>query len=386
VHHEPFVISNVRVFSAREQSGWRRQDLIVSEGRFVSNRPNKCKVVRYPEHWILPGLIDAHTHICGETSEALASQYRYDEPVSSAIDRGLRNARSCVAAGITTIRDMGSFDRRSLLIRNLLQFEQHIGPRIICCGNAITGVGGHATAFCASTDDHGLECAVLSEIEAGADFIKIINDPVTFSLGALSDAVKLAHQNGLKVACHAYSHQSAILAIDANVDTLEHFSGGTSIILNKIAQRKAIIVPTCVSALDVVSNPSLALVGMDDAPIDTFEDWWADLQLYLPSTISNYSGVGVGTDSGFPPTHFGISVWREMGLLQNFGLGWRGCLIAATEINSSLLGRNTLGNLLPGSHADFVVTRVDPLRLGPETINHIESVYIAGQEVWRNHV
>ncbi len=373
-------ILNANIFDSNLNDFWAKGSLSWLKNIIVDNSVPSSEIVDGYDYWLMPGFIDSHLHICGESDTNKAKDYRYNEAEYIAIDRGIKNAKNCLRFGITSVRDMGNFERRGLKLKRYFEEKGVFAPRIYTSGNLITGVNGHASDIGIGVRDKMLMFAVREEISNNVDFIKIINDPLYFSFESIKNIVIYAKENGKKVACHAYTPMGIKLAQAANVNSIEH--SGFLYDYGCKAVGETFIVPTCVAAKDVVNDPQKALVGMDDALLPTFKDWWVSLSSNVPKSISQGISIGVGTDSGFPPTLFGQSVWREMQILNKFGMPWAECYKAVTMINSKIIGDSRIGNLSVGSYADFIVFDSDPIVLGFDAIKSIVSVFIGGDCVY----
>lgn len=383
---ECYVIKNANLFMPVHDATWVKNDLTINKG-FFTKTPSKYNTINGNSYWITPGLIDCHVHICGETNTTLAKTFRFDEPHDQSIQRAIKNTISCLESGVTTICDMGNYRRRAFDVRRYVSDKKLMSPRIYTCGNLITGIDGHGKELGVETSEEDLIKAIYQEIAAGADFIKIINDPIYFSIDTLKKAVDYVHKSGLRVSCHAYTEEAITIATLASVDTIEHgcgcFSRENGANFNEhIPCADTFLVPTCVAAQDVVSCPEKALVGMDDCTVDFFQKWWVMLNANLPLSIQSKSKIGVGTDSGFPPTYFGTSAWREMNILHSFGMTKKDCLLASTKINAQILGADNLGTLDNEAHADFLVFSENPLAEDVFTLKNMVSVFVSGNCVY----
>lgn len=377
-----FRIRGALRLGAPEDEVWSQEDLTIVGNRFAAHTANTQKVYTLSSKWIIPGLIDCHVHICGEADPVRARLFNPREEDFSALARGLINGAECIRAGVTTVRDMGTYKRRSMLVREVFESGKAKGPRIVLCGNLITGVQGHGLEYGVEAAPATLVHCVKEEARAGVDIIKIVNDPLYFDTDVLSMGVGAAHDKGLAVACHAYTRPAIEVAIGANVDTIEHAAAWDQVTTGRLLDLGIALVPTCIAAFDVVKNPEGALLEKFDAGLSVFQGWWNELERCMPNTIKNRANIGVGSDSGFPPTKFGISLWHEMQLLHDFGLPWRDCLMAATKGNAAILRRQDLGTLKSGGLADFIVLAMNPLEAGVHSLNHIVSVYKGGDLVW----
>ncbi|GAA6526040.1 amidohydrolase family protein [Intrasporangium sp. DVR] len=184
---------------------------------------------------ILPGLVDAHQHLTWDCSpDPVAWHTEHDD--RQLLEQGRSNARRALAAGVTTVRDLGSRGRTALDLREETARSATAGPTILVAGPALTTPGGHCWFLggeCADAAD--LVRAVARLDEAGVDVIKVMATGGTitpgsaphesqFGAAALTAVVEAAHAAGLPVAAHAHGTGGVADAVTAGVDTIEHCS------------------------------------------------------------------------------------------------------------------------------------------------------------------
>ena len=184
---------------------------------------------------VLPGLVDAHQHVTWDCSfDAVGWHERHDDEVL--LERARANARQALAAGVTTVRDLGGRGRAPFDLRDECSRDPTAGPTLLVAGPALTTPGGHCWFLggqCQGPDD--LVAAVARLEAAGVDVIKVMATggnltpgsaphESQFGLAELRAVVDAAHAAGLPVAAHAHGTQGVSDALDARVDTIEHCS------------------------------------------------------------------------------------------------------------------------------------------------------------------
>lgn len=198
------------------------------------------KVLDFRGCSVLPGLIDPHVHLALrpelEASEVMEwAQCAGDEQVTMVMRR---HAEAALARGITTVRDCGSPGKAGVMFREGLGRSPSVA-RALVCGRPITTPGGHCHWM-------GLPCSTEAEVAAavaelageGVDFIKVMatggmmtpgSDPYAaqFPTPVLTRLVEEAHSRGKPVAAHALSAPGVKAALDASIDTLEHYATTT---------------------------------------------------------------------------------------------------------------------------------------------------------------
>jgi len=239
-------------------------------------------------HWLVPGLIDLHVHICGEPDPELAKQFQPSEPELFTGIRAARNLSECLDAGVTLIRDAGSYEGRSIWLRQALNRNILAGPRLVSCGRLITRKGAHGAEVGREVEGRDeIRWAVQEEIENGADYIKVVNDPLAFSAEELKMIVRESHKRKKRVACHAFTQEAVAMALEAGVDTIEHGTPFDEHMASQMIEAGIIIVPTYVCAILTCTDPSKSLI--EPSELETFVEWMAAEQRNLP--LAFRSGV-----------------------------------------------------------------------------------------------
>lgn len=193
--------------------------------------PDGYDVTDLPGATVLPGLIDAHSHLCGNNEfdalDRLSSLS--DDELDAAIQAALATQ---LASGVTSVRDLGD-SRWAVVDRHRQRAE---GPTVVASGPPITSVGGHCAAMGGEASGvDGLRRAVRERAERGADLVKIMTSggvmtPHTdiracqFTLTEVRAVVDEAHRFGLSVTAHAHALAAVEQCVTAGVDGIEHCS------------------------------------------------------------------------------------------------------------------------------------------------------------------
>ena len=207
------------------------------------NPPANLKEINLPNATLLPGLIDAHTHLTFDPN------FGYQElgisiPKEALI--GAKNARITLEAGFTTVRNVGASGYTDIALRDAINEGMIPGPRVMASGPALSITGGHcdqnllpyewhAKSDGAADGVEGVQHKVREIIKYGADVIKICatggvlskgDDPRAsqYTLEEMKAIVADAHRLGRKVAAHAHGAQGIAWAAEAGVDSIEHGS------------------------------------------------------------------------------------------------------------------------------------------------------------------
>jgi imidazolonepropionase-like amidohydrolase len=377
-----FTLDNLTKLSA-ETGRWEKGSLSVSGGCFVEASASHRNHIDCTNLYAIPGLVDVHTHIFGESDPKKAVHFSWMERESKALKRAAVNAAEFLRFGITTIRDLGGHGTKSFTLKNLISQGKVRSPRFVTAGEFITTAARTDHAFGRIIEPSRLIDTVSNLCSCGADWIKIINDPIDFEITALSAAVKCAHAQRRPVAVHAFTEEATLLALNAGVDSIEHSAVGWKSVLTHLRASDVFFVPTLTCSTDVVENPAGSLIK-DKSLIAIFRKWNREQRHLVPLTIDTPLRIAVGTDTGFPPTSPGSSLHREMQLLTDIGFSPLSVLFRTTALNADLLRMPSIGRLSPGCHADFVLADGNPENIGALS-KAIISVFLGGKCVFGNN-
>ncbi len=323
--------------------------------------PPKTKVIDAAGKTVMPGLIDAHTHLTVYQDPALLSA----AGVGKAIMRGAFLARQALRAGITTMRDMGGFCFTDIDLRNAIAAGQVPGPRLLCSGKVISTTGGHI--FYVSREADGpdeVRKAAREQIKMGADFIKVMCsggvervdesiNAVQLNMDEIQAAVGVARDNGTVVAAHAHPKRAMKEALLAGVTSIEHGSLLDEEVAEIMLKKKAFIVPTF-SVYAAIAN--LGLPGLSDRARFVYEAKKKSFKIVLKRGVR----WGVGTDSGaFSPMS---SIVNELVITHSLGVSAAEVLHRATTGNAELIGLKDTGTLAAGKRADINIVDGNPLK------------------------
>jgi imidazolonepropionase-like amidohydrolase len=349
-------------------------------GRAVSV-PAGAQVIELGDVTLLPGFIDAHTHLSFESSDNW-----YRDEVDGLMRRPAEQAhyaanyaRRTVDAGFTTVRDLGSIDFIDVSLRNAINRGLVVGPRMLVAVHALGATGGYADADpfptdrvippgvpeCICNGADACRAAVRYQAKAGADVIKVMASGGVLSLADSVDAPQLnleeltavveeAPRLGKKVAAHCHGDLAGKTAITAGVDSLEH---GSFLKPDTLAQMKAkgiYLVPTLAGEWTggKIERFPPAIAEKARAALQARSQMFRDA---LKAGVR----IGFGTDSAVSP--HGLNA-REFALMVSLGMTPAAALRAATSVDAALLGLSAkLGTLEVGKAADVVAVPANPL-------------------------
>lgn len=244
----------------------RNQVILVENGLITAVGPKvaipaDARVIDLSAEWVMPGLMDAHTHMTLTEVEGNApfESFYIKESTAYRALRGLHNVATLLDAGFTTIRDVGnSGDYAMQDVRRGIEKGWFSGPTIIDAGKIITPFGGQSHEippeqgsfwkyeYLDADNVAELRKAVRTNIYYGAKVIKLVldNSPYHYSVEDLRAVVDEAHRADVPVAVHVYGGEAADNAIEAGVDSIEHGFFLTDAQLKKIKEKGIFLVST----------------------------------------------------------------------------------------------------------------------------------------------
>ena len=346
--------------------------------------PPGARVVDLGQATLLPGFIDAHTHIIGRDLADPGSDMAVvkDYPSYGAIV-GVENARRTLMGGFTSIRNVGAPNFDDMALRQAVNAGVVPGPRMENAGHLIGITGGHCDAngwrpglvdgdYRSGIADGPEEIrkAVRYQVKYGADVIKICatggviseGDAVgatQYSLEEMKAAVDEARKLGRKVAAHAHGLEGIKFAILAGVSSVEHGSFLDDSAARMMAARGTFLVPT-LSAGEVVENfaKSGRLKGLRaQKALAAAQAMRNAVKLAVKYNVP----IALGTDAGVGAHGVNAHEFRLM-------VDWGGMtptqsLVAGTSSAAKLLGwQDRVGTLAAGKLADIVAVPGDPLQ------------------------
>lgn len=344
---------------------------------------------------VLPGLIDAHTHITGTTNFGYS---RLGISIPREALNGARNARVTLDAGFTTIRNVGASGFTDVALRDAINAGDVPGPRMLVSGPALSITGGHCDDNLLPFEWHAQSEGVADGVEAvqrktreiikyGADLIKVCatggvlshgDNPQAsqFTLEEMKAIVADAHRLGRKVAAHAHGAQGIRWASEAGVDSIEHGSYIDDAAIADMKKNGTYLVPTLYLADWFLANAER--IGTPPELIAKGREVMPAARKNIARAFAAGVKVGFGTDAAVYP--HGLNA-HEFAVMVKLGLTPLQAIRAATINDADLLGwSDKVGTLEPGKWADIVAVDGDPLA-DVTTLERVKFVMKGGEVV-----
>jgi imidazolonepropionase-like amidohydrolase len=345
--------------------------------------PAGAKVIELGDATLVPGYIDAHTHISYDHEDDWAQGF-YEGmlrfPVEQSFHAG-SNAKATLRAGVTTAREVGAGDFVDVALRNAIEAGLTEGPRMLVAGHAIGSTGGHCDSspfppervnpsgplqgVCNGPE----QCreATRLQMKYGADLIKICasggvlseSDPVDvpqLTSEELRAIIGEAHNWNRKVAAHSHGDAAAKLAVEAGVDSIEHGSFLTTPTLQLMKQKGVYLVPTRMTQVWVLDKADTypPKIGAKARAAG------ASHSAMFKNALKIGTPIAFGTDAAVYP--HGMNA-QEFGDMVDLGMSPSAALLASSQGSAKLLGIDKeTGTLEAGKFADIVAVPGDVLQ------------------------
>ena len=359
----------------------RGVQIVVRDGRIVDvgpsrDAPSDARVLDYSDLAVVPGLIDCHVHLSFSAGvDPLADLLAEDN--ATLLLHATANAQTALAAGVTTVRDLGDRGGVVRALRDGIASGIVPGPRIMTAGSPITITGGHCHFLGLEADSKSdVRRAARQQIRDGVDCLKIMASggrmtPGTnpklpqYSVGQLKAAVEEARRAGLTIAAHALSARSIHRAAEAGVDTVEHCNWLDRDEGLAFDERTAELMAENGVAFDPTLTPVQTIVDLDPELLTDVQRAAVAIRAELVMVFRRMLELGVtmvaGTDAGTRRSTLDRLPGELKLYVDQLGLSPVAAINTGTGGAATVLGLAAdVGTIQTGRWADLTVVDGDP--------------------------
>lgn len=341
------------------------------------------KLIDLSKKTVMPGFIDMHVHLEGETNKDQALQ-RFTSSEADIAFRSTVYAKKTLMAGFTTVRDLGG-SGVNISLRNAVASGLVQGPRIVTAGKSIATTGGHADPTNGYRKDmmgdpgpkegvinspEEARQAVRQRYKDGSDMIKITATGGVLSIAKdgsgpqftdeeLKAIIETAKDYGMHTAAHAHGVEGMKRAVIAGITTIEHGTKMDDEIMSLMKQKGTYYVPT-ITAGKYVAQQAKVMGYYHPLVVPKALEIGPQIQATFGKAYKAGVKIAFGTDAGvFPHGENG----KEFTFMVEAGMPAMEAIKSATVVNANILGMaDKVGTLENGKLADIVATDENPLK------------------------
>jgi imidazolonepropionase-like amidohydrolase len=405
---KPVVLRAARLYDGKSDAVTSPGVVVVEGGtiRALGARatiPSGAQVIDLGDATLLPGLMDAHTHLSQESSlDWKQDQLDYlKKPIPEQAIDATEYARRTLLAGFTSVRDVGSSDLIDVGLRNAINAGKIPGPRMLVAANAIGARGGHCdptggfrpgllkepgTQEGIANGPEEIRAAVRFATKHGADVIKTCAtggvlseqdkvDSPQLTQAELDALVDEAHALGRKTAAHAHGAEGAKRAIRAGIDSIEHGTFLDDEAFELMKKRGTYLTPTPLPCI----MDRLRKGGAPQRILEKAATADARARGMIKAAIAKNVRIAFGSDAAVCPHGSQIN---QFAIFVQEGMKPLAAIRTATSVDAALFGVTDRGTLEAGKLADIVAVPGDPSR----DISQMEKLFFVmkGGTVYRN--
>ena len=367
-----------------------RSKVLVTDGKImaISNSlkaSENLKVINLPDLTLLPGLMDAHVHLIGNTE--LKGMERLSESSYLSTIYGVKNAQDTLMAGFTTVRNVGASNYSDVALKQAIANQAVLGPTLLVSGPPLGITGGHCDNNTLPYDfKHGddgvadgpweIRKKVRENRKYGADLIKFCATggvlskntnlgTTQYTADEMEAIVDEAHSRDMKVAAHAHGLDGIKAAILAGVDSVEHSSFIDEETI-ELAKAKGVFLSMDVYVSDFILGEGVKQ-GIPEYSLNKERQVGKKQRENFQKAVKANAKIVFGTDAGIYP--HGKNA-RQFKYMVQWGMTPLQAIQAATINTASLFGVSNIGKIKESFEADIIGVKGNPL----EDITSLEDV------------
>lgn len=367
-----------------------RSKVLVTDGKImaISNSfkaSDDLKVINLPDLTLLPGLMDAHVHLIGNTE--LKGMERLSESSYLSTIYGVKNAQDTLMAGFTTVRNVGASNYSDVALKQAIANQAVLGPTLLVSGPPLGITGGHCDNNTLPYDfKHGddgvadgpweIRKKVRENRKYGADLIKFCATggvlskntnlgTTQYTADEMEAIVDEAHSRDMKVAAHAHGLDGIKAAILAGVDSVEHSSFIDEETI-ELAKAKGVFLSMDVYVSDFILGEGVKQ-GIPEYSLNKERQVGKKQRENFQKAVKANAKIVFGTDAGIYP--HGKNA-RQFKYMVQWGMTPLQAIQAATINTASLFGVSNIGKIKESFEADIIGVKGNPL----EDITSLEAV------------
>ena len=334
---------------------------------------------------LLPVFVNCHIHLTGIGSPDIGEIARASEAELAL--RAVTNALRGLAAGVTTVRDLGAPSHAAIQLAKAIARAELSGPNVVAAGRGITSTGAHGWEVGRQADGPDeVRKAVREQLFAGASVIKLFSTGGVLGTGAPPDvaqltlegtraAVEEAHGRGLRVTTHAHATKGMRIAVEAGVDSIEHATLLDQETIRLCKAKGVALVPTFAALRAIIRNRERLDAGTLERANAVAERHQEGIRAAHRAGLT----IAAGTDAG-TPFNYAEDFANELEALVEIGMSTEVALRAATSVAATVIGRSDIGRLREGARADLVALRGDPFK-DITAAWHVAAVWKDGERI-----